>query len=79
MQRAALARALVIEPTLLLADEPTGNLDSANGREVLALLRSLVDEGEGQRTIMMVTHDRQAADVADRVLHMRDGRLEGGA
>jgi len=79
MQRAALARALVIEPTLLLADEPTGNLDSANGREVLGLLRTLVDEGEGRRTIMMVTHDAQAADVADRILHMRDGRLDEGA
>ncbi|MGE0191298.1 MAG: ABC transporter ATP-binding protein [Planctomycetota bacterium] len=79
MQRAALARALVIEPTLLLADEPTGNLDSANGREVLGLLRTLVDEGEGRRTIMMVTHDAQAAGIADRILHMRDGRLDEGA
>ena len=77
LQRAALARALVIEPALILADEPTGNLDSANGRQVLDLLRRLVDDGEGRRTIVMVTHDRQAADVADRTLTMRDGRLEG--
>jgi putative ABC transport system ATP-binding protein len=77
MQRAALARALVIEPSLILADEPTGNLDSANGREVLRLLRDLVDDGEGRRTIVMVTHDRQAAEVADRILTMRDGRIDG--
>jgi putative ABC transport system ATP-binding protein len=72
-QRVAIARALVTEPALVLADEPTGNLDSASGKEVLALLRRACDE-RGQ-TIVMVTHDQTAAKVADRVIHMRDGQI----
>ncbi len=76
LQRAAIARALIIDPSLVLADEPTGNLDSANGREVLTLLRALVDETPGKRTVLMATHDRNAADVADRVVRLKDGRLE---
>ena len=72
-QRVAIARALVTEPTVLFADEPTGNLDSSTSRDVLALLRGSVDE-LGQ-TIVMVTHDPQAAARADRVLFLADGRI----
>jgi putative ABC transport system ATP-binding protein len=73
MQRAAIARALVNEPTLVLADEPTGNLDSATGGTVLDLLYGLV--GENGTALVMVTHDGGAASRAARVLHVRDGRL----
>lgn len=73
-QRTAIARALVIEPALLLADEPTGNLDSANGRQVTALLRRLVDERH--QTIVMVTHDQNVAAQADRLICLRDGLVE---
>jgi putative ABC transport system ATP-binding protein len=72
LQRAAIARALIHRPTLLLADEPTGNLDSANGAAVAALLREL--HGQGQ-TIMLVTHDAEMAGNAQRVVRMRDGVL----
>ncbi|UDY35676.1 ABC transporter ATP-binding protein [Dermatobacter hominis] len=72
-QRLAIARALANEPTLLLADEPTGALDSDGGREVLELFRRLHDEGQ---TIIMVTHSADVASGSDRVLHMRDGRIE---
>ena len=70
-QRVAVARALAIEPLVLLADEPTGNLDSANGRQVTALLRGLVDQQ--QQTIVMVTHDAAVAAYADRLVQLRDG------
>jgi putative ABC transport system ATP-binding protein len=72
-QRVAVARALVSKPAVLFADEPTGNLDSHTGREVLALLRRSVDEF-GQ-TIIMVTHDPGAATIADRVLFLKDGAI----
>jgi putative ABC transport system ATP-binding protein len=72
-QRVAIARALVIEPVLLLADEPTGNLDSVQGGRIIALLRQLVDE-RGQ-TLLMVTHDAAHAALADRTLWLRDGRI----
>ena len=72
-QRVAVARALITRPAVIFADEPTGNLDSASGRDVLDLLRRAVDEF-GQ-TIVMVTHDATAAAVADRVLFLADGRV----
>jgi putative ABC transport system ATP-binding protein len=72
-QRVAIARALVSEPTVLLADEPTGNLDSRTSAEVLELLRDTVRE-YGQTTLM-VTHDPRAAAIADRVLYLTDGRV----
>jgi ABC-type lipoprotein export system ATPase subunit len=73
MQRAAVARALVARPRLILADEPTGNLDSANGAEVLRLLREEVREDGA--TLLMVTHDEEAAARADRVHRLADGHL----
>ena len=73
-QRCALARAMFNRPGLLLADEPTGNLDPQNGAIVLAALREFADQGGG---VLLVTHDQQASDAADQVLSMRDGRLSG--
>jgi putative ABC transport system ATP-binding protein len=72
-QRVAIARALVNRPAILLADEPTGNLDSQNAAAVLGLLKEL-NEKEGQ-TILMITHDNDAASYASRVVHMRDGQI----
>ena len=72
-QRLAIARALANEPTLLLADEPTGSLDSAGGEEVLELFRRLHTAGQ---TIVLVTHDDHVADAADRIVRMRDGRVD---
>ena len=69
----AIARALINRPRVLLADEPTGNLDSASARDVMALLREMHDE-RGQ-TIVLVTHDARVAARADRVLAMRDGQV----
>jgi putative ABC transport system ATP-binding protein len=80
-QRVSIARALLMQPELVLADEPTGNLDTKSGREVLRVLRES-NRTEG-RTILMVTHDPSAAAVADRVVFLRDGRhageVEGGS
>lgn len=73
MQRVAVARALMSRPAMLVADEPTGNLDSTSSAEVLGLLRAAVDSF-GQ-TVVMVTHDQHAAAVADRVLIVRDGMI----
>ncbi len=73
-QRVALARALCADPIVLLADEPTGNLDSPNSEQIIALLRRLVDE-HGQ-TVVMVTHDPGHAAMADRLITLRDGKIE---
>jgi ABC-type lipoprotein export system ATPase subunit len=73
MQRAAICRALINDPELILADEPTGNLDSGSGKQVLEILRKLKDE-QG-KTILLVTHSQEGAAMADRVLRMKDGKL----
>jgi putative ABC transport system ATP-binding protein len=73
-QRVAIARALLRDPRLVLADEPTGNLDSASGGIVMSLLRRVVDGGQ---TVVMVTHDPRAASLADRVVFLRDGAIAG--
>ncbi len=72
-QRVALARAFITEPPILMADEPTGNLDSVNGQHVLDLLVQL--NREEKTTLILVTHDRKLADYADRVIQLRDGRV----
>lgn len=72
MQRVAIARALVIDPKLILADEPTGNLDSRNSEEIMQLFRRLHDQG---RTIILVTHDREVASFADAWVTINDGRI----
>jgi len=72
-QRVAIARALANEPHVLLADEPTGNLDSSTGAEIMDLLLSL--SGDGGRTVIVVTHDTEIAERAERVLRMHDGRF----
>jgi ABC-type lipoprotein export system ATPase subunit len=71
-QRLAIARALINDPELVLADEPTGNLDAESGATVLQVMREIA---AGQRGVVMVTHDPEAAVLADRVLHLREGRL----
>ena len=72
MQRAAIARAIVHVPAIILADEPTGNLDTANGENVLRLLRGLADGGQA---ILMATHSAEAAAICDRTIRMSDGRI----
>ena len=74
-QRVAIARALVAEPAIVLADEPTGNLDSVTGAEIMRLLAALSAEG---RTLLVVTHDAQVAAHAGRVVHLHDGQIVEG-
>ncbi len=76
-QRVAIARALAGEPRLILADEPTANLDSERSREIITLLGALArDQG---RAVLLVTHDPEAAEAADRTMHLRDGQLDSDA
>ncbi len=72
-QRVAIARALITRPAIILADEPTGNLDTVNSDAVLKMLRS--STREFKQTVLMITHNPEAAAIGDRVLHMRDGRM----
>ena len=72
-QRVAIARALITRPAIILADEPTGNLDTTNSDAVLAMLRR--SNQEFKQTVLMITHNPEAAAIGDRILHMRDGRL----
>jgi lipoprotein-releasing system ATP-binding protein len=74
MQRAAIARALVAKPRVLLADEPTGNLDRQNGQEIMRILRTL--NRRENVTIVMVTHDTSLADQADRIVRLAEGRVQ---
>jgi putative ABC transport system ATP-binding protein len=71
-QRVAIARALINSPALILADEPTGNLDSHSGQEIMSILQNLHSEG---RTIVMITHDAKNAEHAQRVIHLQDGKI----
>jgi putative ABC transport system ATP-binding protein len=73
-QRVAVARALVIEPAILLADEPTGNLDSASGQRLMGTLKKLVEER--QQTTIIVTHDPSVAAQTERIIHLADGRVD---
>ena len=73
MQRVAIARALFVRPTLILADEPTGNLDSENGQKVLEIFKKI--NREYSQTIVMVTHDLSAAQAASRIITMKDGEI----
>lgn len=72
-QRVAIARALVTRPAIVLADEPTGNLDTKNSDAVLSMLR--LSNREFKQTVLMITHNPEAAGIADRILHMRDGEI----
>jgi len=72
-QRIAIARALILEPQVLFADEPTGNLDSASGEIVLELLKQ---HTQGERRLVLVTHDAEVAQLSDRILYLRDGKFE---
>ena len=75
MQRTAIARALVHRPKLLLADEPTGNLDGANAEKVLKIFRRAADEQ--LTTLVVITHSVEVAEIAQRRIHLRDGKVAG--
>jgi putative ABC transport system ATP-binding protein len=72
-QRVAIARALINDPVILIADEPTGNLDSTSGREIMNMMHEMNQNG---MTIVMVTHDEAIAEHSERVIHLLDGRIE---
>jgi putative ABC transport system ATP-binding protein len=74
-QRVAIARALITRPSIVLADEPTGNLDTENSDAVLEMLRQ--SNKEFRQTVLMITHNPEAAAIADRIIHMRDGKIRG--
>jgi putative ABC transport system ATP-binding protein len=74
-QRVAIARALITRPSIVLADEPTGNLDTENSDAVLEMLRR--SNQEFKQTVLMITHNPEAASIADRIVHMRDGKIRG--
>jgi putative ABC transport system ATP-binding protein len=74
-QRVAIARSLITRPAIILADEPTGNLDTRNSDAVLEMLR--VSNREFKQTVLMITHNQEAAMIGDRILHMRDGEMVG--
>lgn len=74
-QRVAIARALITRPSIVLADEPTGNLDTENSDAVLEMLRR--SNQEFRQTVLMITHNPEAAAIADRIIHMRDGQIRG--
>ncbi len=74
-QRASIARALVNDPELILADEPTGNLDSETGKGILQIFQDLHNSEEHNHTIIMVTHDRKIAELADRIIELKDGKI----
>ncbi len=74
-QRVAIARALIAQPAIVLADEPTGNLDTENSDAVLEMLRR--SNREFKQTVLMITHNPEAASIGDRIVHMRDGRIRG--
>ena len=75
-QRAAIARALAIKPLLVLADEPTGNLDTGTSHDVIGLLRTMAKRF--QQTLVVITHDQDIAQMADRIVHMKDGKIVRG-
>ncbi|MCL2287549.1 MAG: ABC transporter ATP-binding protein [Firmicutes bacterium] len=76
-QRAAIARALAAKPSIILADEPTGNLDSKTSQDVLGVLK--MTSTRFRQTIMMITHNEHIAQLADRIIHIEDGKIKGGA
>jgi putative ABC transport system ATP-binding protein len=76
MQRVAVARALMMDPPLILADEPSGNLDSATGTAIVELLRSVAHDEGVDRSVVMVTHNSEAASAADRLITLQDGAVK---
>ncbi|MEG0549482.1 MAG: ATP-binding cassette domain-containing protein, partial [Coprobacillus sp.] len=76
-QRVSIARALINKPSIILADEPTGNLDSENSKEILELLR--YSANKFSQTLIIITHDLSVAKKADRIIELRDGSISGGA